>query len=151
MTRRTFETDTFRVVTGWDRRLQDCCLDMSLQTREPTPEPIFSHQFRRHPAMPMAEIADTLARERVTAPEGLWRDLTEDLPRNRGHLEVSDTAPEPRNRAMPPSAEAEPPRAEMGPRYRLTWEDGGQGLYGPLHLHAAALSQVVQVERLEEA
>lgn len=94
MTQRTFQTDDFRVVTGWDRPLQYFFLVIyPLQTEEPG-EPIFSNLFRRHPAMSLEEIADTLHRYGITPPVGMFRELAEDLALNRGNLDVSYDVPE---------------------------------------------------------
>jgi hypothetical protein len=94
MTQRTFQTEDFSVLTGWDRPLQYFFLVVYPLQSEAPDEPVFSNLFRRNPAMSLEEIAATLQRYGITAPAGLWRDLAEDQALNRGNLEVSYDGPE---------------------------------------------------------
>jgi hypothetical protein len=64
------------------------------QQTEERDGPVFSNVFRRNPAMALEEIADTLGRYGITAPDGLFQDLAEDQALNRGNLEVLYDAPE---------------------------------------------------------
>jgi hypothetical protein len=94
MTQRTFQTEAFSVLTGWDRPLQYFFLVISPRQSEDADEPVFSNLFRPNPAMSLEEIAGTLERYGITPPAGLFRDLAEDRALNRGNLEVSYEAPE---------------------------------------------------------
>jgi hypothetical protein len=118
MTQRTFQTEDFSVLTGWDRPLQYFFLVIYPRQTEESDEPVFSNLFRRNPAMSLEEIADTLQRYGITAPEGLFQDLAEDLGLNRGNLEVSYDGPEREVTTVGPSDESPTEGATVVARIR---------------------------------
>ena len=86
MTQRSFETDTYAVLTGWDRPLQYHFLVIS-QRDQPDEEPIFSNLYLQNPAMSLEAITATMTSFGITAPPALLADLREDARLNRGNVE----------------------------------------------------------------
>lgn len=132
MTRRTFETEDFRGITGWDRPLPYHFLEMYPRHRPALyPDPVYSNRLDHDDAaMSLEEIADTLRHYGIPTPEGLWRDLAEDQALNRRPLEVSYDAPE---RGAMTVRQADERSAEVEVFRDARWKprrDGGWRLLG---------------------
>jgi hypothetical protein len=127
MTERTFETDDYQVVTGWDATQHLLVLD--IYTRQGTaldPQPIFSNRELRYPPMTVADLGDALRGYGITAPEGLLQDLATDQARDRDQT------------------------TDLGTLYRVTWEDGQTNLFAAADLDDVDLREAVAVERFDQ-